>query len=105
MILRTPAKVNLHLKVLGKRPDGYHNIETLFEKIALYDKIILIIEGIDNFIEPSSNSLANPTEAIVAFWLPRFFPKNIRVICTVDKNSESYKYLLEKNCQILEVFF
>ena len=36
-----PAKVNLFLKVLGKRPDGYHTVETLFEKIAIFDKIRL----------------------------------------------------------------
>jgi 4-diphosphocytidyl-2-C-methyl-D-erythritol kinase len=36
-----PAKVNLFLKVLGKRPDGYHNIDTLFEKITLSDTITL----------------------------------------------------------------
>ena len=41
MILRAPAKINLYLRVLGKRPDGYHNIETLFERIALYDRIAL----------------------------------------------------------------
>lgn len=41
MILYAPAKVNLYLKVLEKRPDGYHNINTVFERIALFDKIIL----------------------------------------------------------------
>ena len=41
MVIYAPAKVNLCLKVLGKRPDGYHNIETLFERIALSDKIVL----------------------------------------------------------------
>ncbi len=41
IVINAPAKVNLFLKVLGKRPDGYHNIETLFEKIALFDKIRL----------------------------------------------------------------
>jgi len=41
MILFAPAKLNLYLRVLGKRPDGYHNIETIFERIALFDRIIL----------------------------------------------------------------
>jgi len=36
-----PAKVNLCLRILGKRPDGYHRIETLFEKIDIYDRIEL----------------------------------------------------------------
>ena len=40
MIKYAPAKVNLYLRVVGKRPDGYHNIETVFEKIALFDRIV-----------------------------------------------------------------
>lgn len=39
--VRSPAKINLYLKVLNKRRDGYHNIETLFERISLSDKIVL----------------------------------------------------------------
>lgn len=41
VILKSPAKVNLYLEVLNKRKDGFHNIRTVFEKIALCDKIIL----------------------------------------------------------------
>ena len=37
--LRAPAKLNLYLRVLGKRPDGYHEIETLFERIDLADEL------------------------------------------------------------------
>lgn len=33
------AKVNLHLAVLGKRPDGYHELLTLFERIGLSDEL------------------------------------------------------------------
>lgn len=40
--LTAPAKVNLFLKVLNKRPDGYHNILTLFERISLCDTIKII---------------------------------------------------------------
>ena len=32
-----PAKVNLFLEVLGKRPDGYHEIATLMVAIDLVD--------------------------------------------------------------------
>ncbi|HOD35920.1 MAG TPA: 4-(cytidine 5'-diphospho)-2-C-methyl-D-erythritol kinase [Syntrophales bacterium] len=35
----SPAKVNLILKVLGKRPDGYHDIESLLQKVSLYDEL------------------------------------------------------------------
>lgn len=39
LTLRSPAKLNLFLKVLNKRPDGYHNLKTLFERITLSDEI------------------------------------------------------------------
>lgn len=41
LVLSSPAKLNLYLKVLNKRPDGYHNLITLFERISLCDRIEL----------------------------------------------------------------
>ena len=35
----SPAKVNLHLAVLRKREDGYHDIATLMQKISLCDEM------------------------------------------------------------------
>ena len=37
--LRAPAKLNLHLEVLKKRQDGFHDISSLFTLIDLYDFI------------------------------------------------------------------
>ncbi len=39
--LKAPAKINLFLRVLGRRPDGYHDIETLFQAIDLSDALII----------------------------------------------------------------
>lgn len=39
--LRANAKINLFLNVLDKRPDGYHNIETIYQSISLHDTITL----------------------------------------------------------------
>ena len=33
------AKVNLGLRVLGRRPDGYHDIRTVFQSVELYDDV------------------------------------------------------------------
>jgi len=39
MVWLAPAKINLFLRVLGKRADGYHDIFTLMQKISLYDEL------------------------------------------------------------------
>jgi 4-diphosphocytidyl-2-C-methyl-D-erythritol kinase len=39
--LRAGAKVNLSLDVLGRRPDGYHDIVSVFQATALRDTLIL----------------------------------------------------------------
>jgi 4-diphosphocytidyl-2-C-methyl-D-erythritol kinase len=39
MEFTAPAKINLYLRVIGKRGDGYHEIETLFERISIFDRI------------------------------------------------------------------
>jgi 4-diphosphocytidyl-2-C-methyl-D-erythritol kinase len=44
-VVEAPAKVNLRLRVLGRRPDGYHDIETLFQAISLADEVEVRLEG------------------------------------------------------------
>jgi 4-diphosphocytidyl-2-C-methyl-D-erythritol kinase len=39
MLLRAFAKINLDLRVLGRRPDGYHEIQTILQTIDWYDEI------------------------------------------------------------------
>jgi len=38
---RAYAKINIGLRIAGKRPDGYHEIETIFHRVSLYDEIVL----------------------------------------------------------------
>jgi len=37
--VRAPAKVNLSLRVVGKRIDGYHELESLIAPVAIYDDV------------------------------------------------------------------
>ena len=39
--ITAPAKINLFLKILGRRQDGYHFLATLMQKINLYDQLEL----------------------------------------------------------------
>src|SRR5262245_13426958 len=48
--VRAPAKVNLFLEVLAKRPDGYHEIATLMVAVSLFDTL--------EFVEETSGTIA-----------------------------------------------
>ena len=37
LTLQAPAKINWFLKILGRRDDGFHEIESLIQKVSLYD--------------------------------------------------------------------
>ena len=37
ILLRAPAKINLHLEVIGKREDHYHELSMIMQSIDLYD--------------------------------------------------------------------
>ncbi len=41
--VQAPAKINLMLRVVGKRPDGYHDLQTWMQKIDLHDSLDLAI--------------------------------------------------------------
>ena len=41
MMIRACAKINLTLDITGKRPDGYHDIETVMQSVSLCDEIRL----------------------------------------------------------------
>ena len=52
MNILAPAKLNLHLQVVDKRPDGYHNIKTAFQLIDLYDELEFKLQDEEIEIEP-----------------------------------------------------
>lgn len=58
--LKSRAKINLSLDVVGKRPDGYHEVEMIMQQINLYDNIS-ISERDDNEIKIFTNCEYIPT--------------------------------------------
>ena len=41
LLVRAPAKINLSLLIAGRRPDGFHEIETVMAKVNFYDQILI----------------------------------------------------------------
>jgi 4-diphosphocytidyl-2-C-methyl-D-erythritol kinase len=62
----TPAKINLFLKILGKRPDGYHDIYSLVQTVNLYDT--LTISEIDRGTELIGNTTKVPLDSSNIIW-------------------------------------
>ncbi len=59
--VQCPAKINLDLKVTGRRDDGFHNIESVMQTISLYDYLTIKIQPAENFeIILSGNSSEIP---------------------------------------------
>jgi 4-diphosphocytidyl-2-C-methyl-D-erythritol kinase len=58
------AKINLRLDILGKRPDGYHELRTIFQTISLHDDLRLRTArhaGISLTIRGNAQLSAEPT--------------------------------------------
>jgi len=65
-VVAAPAKVNLRLRVLGKRADGYHDIDTLFQAIDLADEVCVRLGGTGVRLAVAGADLG-PTEDNLAF--------------------------------------
>lgn len=59
MVLFPNAKINLGLNILGKRPDGYHDIETVFCPVGLSDALEIIVAGDGKFEFTNTGLLIN----------------------------------------------
>src|SRR6202795_5117555 len=59
--IRAFAKINLCLHVMGKRPDGYHELRTIFQAISLHDTLEISIDpGGSGQFSLSSNDVTLP---------------------------------------------
>lgn len=45
LVRLAPAKINLHLSIVGRREDGYHRLETLMVKLNLADRLELALSS------------------------------------------------------------
>ena len=62
-----PAKLNLFLKIINKRKDGYHNLQSIFQLIDLQDEVFIKIRYEDTQINIKNSSLLIKPENDLAF--------------------------------------
>ena len=69
MIVFPKAKINLGLRITAKRPDGYHDIETLFYPVMLSDALEFVVSSEslkkDNLIVTGINTGSDPDDNLV----------------------------------------
>jgi 4-diphosphocytidyl-2-C-methyl-D-erythritol kinase len=63
----SPAKINLCLSVLGKRPDGYHDVEMLMQMVGLYDQITVTLAAEQGIMVTCDNSTVPTGEKNIAW--------------------------------------
>lgn len=61
ILLKSHAKVNIGLQVLGQREDGFHNIHTIFQELDFHDTVTL--EKTEHGCELTSNDKSFPLDS------------------------------------------
>lgn len=78
----TNAKINLELNVLGKRPNGYHDISTIFQSVSLADEVTVEVD-VGNSITVQTKGAVIEGENIVCK-AAKIFLKNINATAQVN---------------------
>ncbi|HVO28269.1 MAG TPA: 4-(cytidine 5'-diphospho)-2-C-methyl-D-erythritol kinase [Candidatus Margulisiibacteriota bacterium] len=52
-LVQAPAKLNLYLRVCGRRDDGYHLIDSLMVPVSLYDELRIAVRSVAQATSPS----------------------------------------------------
>jgi 4-diphosphocytidyl-2-C-methyl-D-erythritol kinase len=82
MVVFPKAKINIGLRIIEKRPDGFHNLQTIFYPVCLCDAL--------EFVD--SERLVNKDKLIVTGLLSDSIPEENLVIKAVRKLREKYKF-------------
>ena len=92
MKILSPAKINLFLQILGKRPDGYHDLISLMCCIGLYDTVSLTF-GVKDITVSCDHPVVPENETNVAFSAADLFFKAL-------KKNEGVKISIKKQIPV-----
>lgn len=66
LTLPSPAKLNLFLHITGQRPDGYHNLQTIFQFLNYYDTLHFQLNDSNNLsLTPALKGVSNEDNLII----------------------------------------
>jgi 4-diphosphocytidyl-2-C-methyl-D-erythritol kinase len=65
MKILSPAKINLSLKILGRRPDGFHELDTWMVPVALYDTLEIAPASRPSFISNVSELKGDSSNLVI----------------------------------------
>jgi 4-diphosphocytidyl-2-C-methyl-D-erythritol kinase len=87
--LQSPAKINLCLSVLGRRSDGYHDVEMLMQMVGLFDEVTVSLGGTG--VSVRCDSRAAPSGEGNIAWkaareMLRIFDKETSLAIEIKKN-------------------
>ena len=96
MRVQCPAKINLNLKIVNRRDDGFHNIESVMQTISLYDYLTIDSENsAKTSIELSGNSDEIPyDERNLVYKAAQLFLNETKI------SNKNIKIYIEKNIPI-----
>ena len=83
-----PAKLNLFLKIINKRSDGYHNLQSIFQLINLQDDVFIKIRHQDKQINVTNSSLLIKPENDLAFKAAHLMLSNQKLGADIFINKE-----------------
>lgn len=89
------AKINLGLKVLPPRGDGFHNIESVFHTVNLFDRLFVSVQDGFGNCGVHSDEIALPVENTLSTAYKSF-------CCVTGIDARSIDVRLEKTFQVAE---
>src|SRR5574344_1574628 len=95
--VKCPAKINLSLKVLNKREDGFHNIESIMQTINLFDFLTISVSSADDF-----KIILNGNSKEIPYNEKNLIFKAAKLLFDSLKNKENFiiKIFVEKNIPV-----
>jgi 4-diphosphocytidyl-2-C-methyl-D-erythritol kinase len=92
MEFTAPAKINLYLEVLKKREDGFHQIETLFERISIKDKLSIEEVSGETVVECQDPGVPTGEDSLLF--------RAIKLFTGKSQSTSNFRVRVEKNIPI-----